>query len=330
MKQLIECVPNFSEGRNLSVINAIKNEIETTKGVYLLHIDIGYDANRTVMTFVGEPKSVVKAAFKAIQKAAQIIDMSNHNGAHPRIGSTDVCPLIPISNISLETTNLLAHDLAKKVGYNLNIPVYMYEYSARKPQRKNLAYIRKGEYEQIPKKITSPEWTPDYGPAKFNPKTGNTVIGVRNFLIAYNVNLNTKDVSIAKTIAKNIRESGYVKNGKSIPGKLQKVKAIGWYMDAFKCAQVSTNIIDFKTTSLPLVFETIQEEAQKHGIHVTGSELIGMIPEACWRDMLQFYNTTEENVIKKLGLDQLKPFDLDKKIIERRLTQLQAANEPLS
>ena len=316
MNPLIECVPNFSEGRDQHVIQEIETSIISVPEVKHLHTDMGYDANRTVITFVGPPDAVAEAAYKAIKKASELIDMQTHEGAHPRIGATDVCPLIPIANFSMKEAVLLSKKLAQQVGKELNIPIYLYENSTNKPNRKNLANIRKGNYEGIAKKIVLPEWKPDYGPSTFNAKSGSTVIGARNFLIAYNVNLNSKDIDLAKHIAKEIRTSG------RSPNKLKAVKAIGWYMDTFDCAQVSTNIIDFNTSSLPLVFETIKAEALKLGVTINGSELIGMIPESCWQMVLEYYKANDDEGIKALGLNELAPFNLDERIIERKMKTL--------
>ncbi len=327
MEKIIECVPNFSEGRNLETINKIANAIQSINGVKLLHTDIGYDANRTVITFAGNPNSVIQAAFESIKVAQTHIDMSKHFGAHPRIGATDVCPLVPISNISIKETAQLARELAKRVGEELKIPIYCYEESAFNENKRNLADCRRGEYEGISAKICNAKWYPDYGPSNFNEKSGITIIGARNFLIAYNISLNTKSVSIAKEIAKEIRESGYASNDKHYKGKLKKVKAIGWYMPEYACSQVSTNIIDFNTTGMHIVFETIAMVAKKYNVNVIGSELIGLVPQKALIDAGKFYaknNAYSDNEIiniatEKLGLNAHHSFNVNNRIIENLL-----------
>ena len=289
---LVECVPNFSEGRNRNVIKAITDEIESVEGATLLDVDPGKATNRTVVTFAGTPEAVVKAAFQAIKKAKELIDMSGHMGEHPRMGATDVCPLVPISGITIEECVELAHKLAKRVGEELKIPVYFYEYAATSPQRKSLADIRKGEYEGLKDKLKDPNWVPDYGPASFDKKAGATVIGVREFLIAYNVNLNTRDRKLAQKIALNIRESGRAKrdeegrilrdeNGTIIKtkGNFKCVRAVGWYIDEYNMAQVSINLTNYKVTPLYRVFDECCKEAAKLGLRVTGSEVVGLIPK---------------------------------------------------
>ncbi|RMD72303.1 MAG: glutamate formimidoyltransferase, partial [Bacteroidetes bacterium] len=263
-RQLIECVPNFSEGRNMDIIKQITDEIESVEGVKLLDVDPGKATNRTVVTFVGEPEPVVQAAFRAIRKAAELIDMSKHQGEHPRMGATDVCPLVPIANISMEEVAQWAHKLGEMVGRELEIPVYMYEYAATSPQRRNLADIRAGEYEGLPDKLNRPEWKPDYGPARFNPRTGATAIGARDFLIAYNVNLNTTSVRRANSVAFDVREKGRIKrkgdpitgeivrdeHGNPVrePGMCKAVKAIGWYIEEYGIAQISMNLTNIEVT----------------------------------------------------------------------------------
>ncbi len=333
---IIECVPNFSEGRDLAVIEAIAAAIAAIPGVKLMHVDIGKDANRTVMTFAGEPEAVVEAAFEAIRVAAEKIDMRNHTGAHPRIGATDVCPLVPVANIAMETVVEYAHLLARRVGEELQIPVYLYEAAAATPQRKNLAVIRVGEYEGLKKKMEDTNWKPDYGPIHFNDRAGATVIGARDFLIAYNLNLSTTAVAVAKAIAGELRESGrsVVENGikKVLPGRLPAVKAIGWYMDAYGCAQVSTNLTNIHLTPLHIAFETCQALALQHGCRVTGSELIGMLPLEVLRNAGYYFAgkeglpaaaLTEASLIDKavevLGLAALGPFVARDRIIEYRL-----------
>ena len=259
--QLIECVPNFSEGNDLNIIKQITNEIETVEGVKLLNVDPGKATNRTVVTFVGSPKTVVEAAFRAIKKAGELIDMSKHKGEHPRMGATDVCPLIPIANISMEETAKYAQQLAKKVGDELQIPVYLYEAAQPKKERNNLSVIRAGEYEGFFKKIKQPEWKPDFGPAEFDAKRGGTVIGARDFLVAYNVNLNTTSVRRANAIAFDVREAGRTKieNGKtiSVPGTLKSVKAIGWYIEEYGIAQISMNLTNINVTPVHIAFDEV-------------------------------------------------------------------------
>ena len=343
-KRLIECVPNFSEGANTKLIKTITNEIESVKGVKLLDVDPGIATNRTVVTFVGEPEDVIEAAFLAIKKASELIDMSQHKGEHPRMGATDVCPLIPISNITMEETVAYAEKLAKRVGEELNISTYLYESAAKTEERRNLANIRAGEYEGFAKKIKEPQWKPDYGPAELNIKAGATVIGARDFLVAYNVNLNTKSVRKANSIAFDIREKGRVKrkghpingtilrdeNGEPlrVPGMLKSVKAIGWYIDEYNVAQISMNLTDIKITSLHEAFEATCKSAQSRGIRVTGSELIGLVPKKVMIDAGIYFlkkqgksiGISESEIIhiaiKSLGLDELGPFDPQAKIIE--------------
>jgi len=344
MKKLIECVPNFSEGRNMHIIKQITDEIEKVEGVRLLDVDPGKATNRTVVTFVGEPDKVIEAAFQAIKKASELIDMSKHSGEHPRMGATDVCPLIPISNISMKEVASYAKKLAQRAGKELNIPFYLYEAAASKPYRKNLATIRAGEYEGLPKKLQDPKWKPDYGPAEFNPKSGATVIGARDFLIAYNVNLNTTSVRRANTVAFDIREKGRVKrqggklSGKimrnksgeplRVKGKCKSVKAIGWYIDEYGIAQISMNLTNINDTSLHKAFEECRKSATKNGMRVTGSEIVGLVPKQVLLDAGKHFlklqkrsvGISESEIIhvavKSLGLDELGPFDPKKKIIE--------------
>lgn len=344
---LIECVPNFSEGRDPAIIKQITDAIESVEGVQLLDVDPGKATNRTVVTFVGAPEAIVEAAFRGIQKAAELIDMSQHEGEHPRMGATDVCPLIPISNISMEETAEWAHKLAKRVGEELDIPVYMYENAATSPKRKNLAQIRAGEYEALPDKLKKPEWKPDYGPAQFNAKAGATVIGARDFLIAYNVNLNTTSVRRANSVAFDVREQGRVKRvGSPItgeivrddqgeperePGMLKAVKGIGWFIEEYGIAQVSMNLTNINITPIHEAFEACCKSAESRGMRVTGSELVGMIPLQAMLDAGKYFlrkqersvGVSEEELIKiavkSMGLDELTPFDPDKKIIEYKL-----------
>ena len=346
-KQLIECVPNISEGRDLTKINDIASIVETVEGIKLLDVDPGAATNRTVITFVGEPKNVVKAAYLLIQKAVELIDMSKHFGEHPRFGATDVCPLVPISGISLEETAKYAYELGKMVGEKLGIPVYLYEKVAQEEKRKNLANCRSGEYEGLKKKLSNPEWKPDFGPVKFNEsvaKTGAIAISARDFLIAYNVNLNTTSTRRANAIAFDIRENGRAKteNGKHsgkkvldangeivrIPGKLKAVKGIGWYIDEYGIAQISYNLTNISITSIHVAFDETVKVATERGLRVTGSELIGLIPLQAMLDAGDYFLkkqhrslgiATSEKIkiaVKSLGLDDLKPFNPQEKIIE--------------
>lgn len=344
MKQLIECVPNISEGRDTAKIKAITDVVETVEGVKLLDVDPGKATNRTVITFVGEPSKVIEAAFLLIKKASELIDMSKHSGEHPRFGATDVCPLVPISGISMEETAKYAHQLAKRVGEELQIPVYCYENAATEPKRKNLANCRAGEYEGLKEKLVNPDWKPDFGPAAFTDKvktTGATAISARDFLIAYNVNLNTTSTRRANAIAFDIREAGRMKtdekgknildeNGEPIriPGKLKAVKGIGWFIEEYGIAQISYNLTNISITSMHVAFDESDKAATARGLRVTGSELIGLIPLQAMLDAADFYLTKQERslgcsesekikiAIKSLGLDELKPFNPREKIIE--------------
>jgi glutamate formiminotransferase/formiminotetrahydrofolate cyclodeaminase len=330
MDKKVLCVPNFSEGRDSSKIQLISKSIESISGVKLLHIDSGEDANRTVITFAGTPEAICNAAFESIKIASEIIDMQVHRGKHPRIGSADVCPLIPVQNISMEDTVKYARRLAERVGNELNIPVYCYENAAFVPERKNLAFCRKGEYESLKQKLS--EQKPDFGPDIFTPKTaktGATIIGARDFLIAVNFNLNTKSKDIASQIASGIREKG--KN--STDAKLKGIKAIGWYIADFEIAQVSVNITDINATPLYRVFEEIDKRAKQLGVDVTGTEIIGLIPETILLDSGRYFLSQTENerhtdissellletAIEKLGLNNLSPFIPNQKILERVL-----------
>lgn len=347
MKKLIECVPNFSEGRDLNVIKQITDSIEAVEGVKLLDVDPGKATNRTVVTFVGEPAAVVEAAFKAISKAAELIDMSRHHGEHPRMGATDVCPFIPVSGLTMEETAEWSKKLAERVGKELSIPVYLYESAQPNPDRNNLSVIRSGEYEGFFQKIKDPNWRPDFGPSEWSVKSGGTVIGARDFLIAYNVNLNTKSVKRANSVAFDIREAGRVKrignpisgpiakdeqgNEIRIPGTLKGVKAIGWFIDEYDIAQVSINITKFKETPLHIVFDESVKSATARGIRVTGSELVGLVPLKAMLDAGTYFLEKQQLssgvsdrelihiAVKSMGLDELSPFDPDKKIIEYRL-----------
>ena len=301
MQKLIECVPNFSEGNDMNVIKQITDQVETVEGVRLLNVDPGKATNRTVVTFVGTPEAVVEAAFRAIKKAGELIDMSKHKGEHPRMGATDVCPLIPIANITMEETALWAQELAKRVGFELQLPVYLYETAQPNKSRSNLSVIRAGEYEGFFKKIKQPEWQPDFGPATFDAQRGATVIGARDFLVAYNVNLNTTSTRRANAIAFDVREAGRVKkegnktvadeNGKpvTIPGTLKSVKAIGWYIEEYGIAQISMNLTNILVTPVHIAFDEVCKKANDRGIRVTGSELVGLIPIKAMLDAGKYF-----------------------------------------
>ncbi len=350
---LIECVPNFSEGKDKAIIKQITDEIEKIEGVKLLDVDPGKATNRTVVTFVGEPEPVIEAAFLAIKKASEVIDMSKHSGEHPRMGATDVCPLIPIANITMDEVVVYAHKLGERAGESLEIPFYMYEAAATRPDWQNLATIRSGEYEALPDKLTNPDWKPDYGPAKFNARAGATVIGARDFLIAYNVNLNTTSVRRANSVAFDVREQGRVKrkgnpitgtimrdkkgNPKRKSGACKSVKGIGWYIEEYGIAQISMNLTNINETPLHIAFEECCKSANKRGIRVTGSELVGLVPLKVMLDAGRYFlekqqrsvGVSEEEIIKiavkSLGLDELGDFDPQKKIIEYQLEGADAA-----
>jgi glutamate formiminotransferase/formiminotetrahydrofolate cyclodeaminase len=334
--QLIECVPNFSEGRDPAVIEKIAAEIASVEKVWLLNVDSGKAANRTVMTFVGEPAAVVEAAFKAIKKAGELIDMRIQTGEHPRMGATDVCPLIPLHHTTMEETDRYAKQLAARVGEELGIPVYLYEASQPDNSRSNLSVIRSGGYEGFFHKIKLPGWRPDYGPAQMDARRGATAIGARNFLLAYNINLNTRSVKDASTIAGRVRESGVkIKradgSSANMPGTLKSVKAIGWLIEEYGCAQVSMNLTDINTTPIHQVFEEVTQQAQSIGVKVTGSELIGLIPLKPLLDAGEYYrnkfghptNATETQLIQYaidgMGLGHLTAFDPQQRIIEYQL-----------
>src|SRR6476619_1374734 len=347
MQKLIECVPNFSEGRDEIVIRQITDAIQSVDGVSLLDVDPGASTNRTVVTFVGDPDAAVEAAFRGIRKAAELIDMRKQKGAHPRMGATDVCPFIPVSNVNWEEAIKCANRLGKRVGEELKIPVYLYERAARNKSRENLAIIRAGEYEGFLERIKQPEWKPDFGPAVFNEKSGGTVIGVRDFLIAYNVNLNTRSVRRATSIAFDVREQGRVKtedgtpSGKPvldgdgepvrIPGMLKHVKAIGWFVKEYGIAQVSMNLTNIEETPLHVAFDACVESAANRGLRVTGSEIVGMVPKKCLVDAGRYFlrkqqwseGASEEELmdiaIRSLGLGELKPFDPNEKVIEFKI-----------
>src|SRR5215472_4982597 len=346
MQKLIECVPNFSEGRDQNVIRQITDAIQSVDGVSLLDVDPGASTNRTVVTFVGDPDATVEAAFRAIRKAAELIDMRKHKGAHPRMGATDVCPFIPVSNVSLEEAIKCANRLGKRVGEELKIPIYLYE-KAAKESRANLAVIRAGEYEGFFEKIKQSEWKPDFGPSIFNEKSGATVIGVRDFLIAYNINLNTKSVRRANAVAFDVREQGRVKtedgtpsgkpvldaNGEPIriPGTLKHVKGIGWFVKEYGISQVSMNLTNIEETPLHAAFDACVESAAKRGLRVTGSEIVGMVPKKSLLDAGRYFlrkqqwseGASEEELIdtavRSMGLGELKPFVPREKVIELKI-----------
>lgn len=346
-KQLIECVPNISEGRDTKKINSIANIVTSVEGVKLLDIDPGKATNRTVITFVGEPENVIEAAFRLIKKASELIDMSKHTGEHPRFGATDVCPLVPIANISMEETATYAHKLGKRVGDELGISGYFYENAATSEERKNLATVRTGEYEGLKEKLADSNWKPDFGPSEFNPQvtsSGVTAISARDFLIAYNVNLNSTSTRRANAIAFDVREAGRVKregnpitgkkvldeNGEAvrIPGKLKAVKGIGWFIDEYGIAQISYNLTNISITSMHAAFDATVESATKRGLRVTGSELVGLVPLQAMLDAADHYLIKQNRslgisesekikiAVKSLGLDDLKPFNPEERIIE--------------
>ena len=341
MPALVECVPNFSEGRDRSVIDAISRAISGVSSVRLLDVDAGADTNRTVYTFVGTPEAVSEAAFRGAAAASELIDMSKHEGAHPRMGALDVCPIVPISGVTMDQCVEVARALGRRLAEALALPVYFYEYAATRPERRNLADIRAGEYEGLRQKLSQPDWAPDAGPAAFNERLGATVVGAREFLIAYNVNVNSRDQKLANEVALNIREAGRLKrdaknqvvtdaDGRElrVPGRLKAVKAIGWYIEQYRQAQVSINLLSHRTTPLHEVFETTREEAAKLGLVVTGSELVGMTPLEPLLQAGRFYLQKQgrsaglperelvEIAVQSLGLAQLSPFDPDKRIIE--------------
>ena len=341
MARLVECVPNFSEGRDRAVIDAIAQALASVSGVKLLDVDPGADTNRTVYTLVGPPEGVAEAAFRGAKQAAELIDMTVHKGAHPRMGALDVCPFIPVADTTMAACAELAKAVGRRIGDELQIPVYFYEHAAASEERRSLATIRAGEYEGLAEKLTQRSWAPDAGPARFNARSGGTVVGAREFLLAYNVNLNTLDRRLANEIALNIREGGRAKRdaggeilrdagGTSIkvPGRLKAVRAIGWYIEQYRQAQVSINLLDYHTTPLHVVFETAREEAEKLGLIVTGSELVGLTPLAPMLEAGRYFLRKQgksagvperelvEIAVRSMGLDQVAPFDPAKKIIE--------------
>jgi len=344
--KLVECVPNFSEGRDLEKIRAITGEIEAVPGVKLLDVDPGASTNRTVVTFIGSPEAVLEAAFKAIAKAAEVIDMRTHKGAHPRMGATDVCPFVPVSGVTMEDCVALAAQLGRRVAGELGIPVYLYEAAARKSERRNLATVRAGEFEGLPEKLKDPRWAPDFGEAAFNPKSGATIIGAREFLIAYNINLNTRDRKLAHEIALSLRESGRAKRDKDgnvvkdargntvkVPGKFKEVKSVGWYVEDYGLAQISVNFTSYRRTPVHVVFDEAVRLAAKLGLRVTGSELVGLIPKEALLMAGRHYLEKQGKspgvpeaelirmAVRSLGLGDVVPFEPDKKIIEYQVRE---------
>jgi glutamate formiminotransferase/formiminotetrahydrofolate cyclodeaminase len=345
--RLLECVPNFSEGNDMDIIKQITNEIEAIEGVSLLDVDPGQATNRTVVTFVGTPDETVEAAFQAVKKASELIDMSKHSGAHPRFGATDVCPLVPVSGMDMDEAVDYARKLAERIGKELEIPVYCYEYAAYEEKRKNLANCRSGEYEGLKDKLQKPEWKPDFGPAKFNARSGATAVGARDFLVAYNINLNTTSTRRANSVAFDIREKGRVKreggkltgkpildeNGNKVwePGALKCVKGIGWFIEEYGIAQVSVNLTNISVTPVHVAFDVACQKAAERGIRVTGSELVGLIPLKGMLDAGKYFlrkqkrstGVSEKELIKiavkSLGLDDLYEFRPEDKIIEYKL-----------
>ena len=345
MHKIVECVPNFSEGRDLVLIEKITSSIAQVEGVTLLDVDPGADTNRTVVTFVGGPEAAVEAAFQGIKRASELIDMRKHTGAHARMGATDVCPFIPVSDMTMEECAELSRTLGKRVGEELNIPVYLYEYSAASPERENLANIRAGEYEGLSEKLKDPHWKPDFGPAEFNARSGATVMGARKFLIAYNVNLNTRDTKKATDIALEIREAGrnardpetnkFIRDENGIPqmrpGTLKAVKAVGWYIDEYNMAQISMNLVDMEVTPFHMAFDEVVKQADLRGLRVSGSELVGLIPLAAMLDAGKYFLSKQNSstavsnaeliriAIQSLGLNEISPFNPQERIIEYQL-----------
>jgi len=339
--KLVECVPNFSEGRDKSVIDAIAASISSVAGVKLLDVDPGADTNRTVFTFVGSPEAVVEAAVCSARAARSLIDMSRHSGAHPRMGALDVCPFVPVTGVSMDECVAIAKKAAGRIAEELAVPVYLYEHAASKPERRSLADIRAGEYEALPQKLAKPEWAPDFGPSSFVPGWGATAVGARDFLIAYNVNLNTRDRKLANEVALSVREGGRAareKNGAvlkdaagntlMVPGRLKNVRAIGWYIDTYRMAQVSINLTNYKETPLHVVYQTVKEEAERLGLSVCGSELVGLLPLEPLLEAGRYYlramgkspgapeRELVELAVTTLGLDSVAPFDPKKKIVD--------------
>ena len=342
--QIVECVPNISEGRRKEVYDAVAEAAASVSEVTLLNVDPGWDTNRTVITFVGAPDAVLEAAFRLVKKGVELIDMTGHRGAHPRIGAVDVVPFIPVANVTMEECVELARRLGERVGRELHVPVYLYEYACSVPERRNLADIREGEYEGCAKKVTDPKWKPDFGPAEFVPRTGAIVIGARKFLVAYNVNINTLDKRLANRVAFDVRERGRIKrdandnplldeNGQPVwePGLLKAVKAVGWVIPEFGCAQISINLTDLDTTPLHAAFDACEERARERGLRVTGSEIVGLVPRQVLLDAGRYYlakmgrptgfpeSTLVHIAVRTLGLNEVKPFDAKERVIEYRL-----------
>jgi glutamate formiminotransferase / formiminotetrahydrofolate cyclodeaminase len=342
--RIVECVPNISEGRRPEIYHAVANAAASASGVTLLNVDPGADTNRTVVTFVGEPEAVLEGAFRLVQKGVELIDMASHRGAHPRIGAVDVVPFIPVANVSMDDCVELARKLAERIGKELNVPVFLYEYACSAPHRRNLADIREGEYEGCEKKLRDPRWQPDFGPAQFVPRTGAIVVGARKFLVAYNVNLNTLDKRLATRVAFDVRERGRMKRdddgnplldakGEPVwePGILKSVKAVGWVIPEFGCAQVSINLTDLDVTPLHVAFDTCVERARERGLRVTGSEIVGLVPRSVLLDAGRHYlgkmgrptgvpeAALMHTAIRTLGLSEVKPFDANERVIEYRL-----------
>ena len=357
-KAMLECVPNFSEGNDMEIIKQITNQIEAVEGVDLLDVDPGQATNRTVVTFVGTPDEVLEAAFQAVKKASELIDMSKHSGAHPRFGATDVCPLVPVSGITMEETVEYARKLARRIGEELKIPIYCYEYAAYEERRQNLANCRSGEYEGLKDKLADPAWKPDFGPAEFNEKAGATAVGARDFLVAYNINLNTTSVRRTNSVAFDIREKGRVKregdkltgkpvldeNGEKVyvPGSLKKVKGIGWYIEEYGIAQISLNLTDISVTPVHVAFDEACKRAEARGLRVTGSELVGLIPLKGMLDAGKYFlrkqmrstGIPEKEIIKiavkSLGLDDLYEFKPEEKIIEYKIAKMRGEEKKLA
>ena len=347
MNQIIECVPNFSEGQDMEVIKQITDQIESVEGVKLLDVDPGKATNRTVVTFVGQPDQVLEAAFLAVKMASEIIDMSKHSGEHPRFGATDVCPLVPVSGVTMKETVVYAHQLAERIGSELGIPVFCYENAALSNQRRNLATVRSGEYEGLNERLAQPEWKPDFGPSEFLPRTGAIAVGARDFLVAYNINLNTTSTRRANAIAFDVRERGRAKRegnpltGKIVkdedgnpvmtPGSLKEVKAIGWYIEEYGVAQISMNLTNISVTPVHVAFDEVCKKADARGIRVTGSELVGLVPLSAMLDAGRYFLKKQKRstgisdrelikiAVKSMGLDELGPFDPQEKIIEYQL-----------
>jgi len=353
-EQIIECVPNFSEGRDMAVIKKITDSIESVEGISLLDVDPGKDTNRTVVTFVGPPEEVVEAAFKAVKKASEVIDMSKHRGEHPRMGATDVCPLVPVTGISMDETVKYARKLAERIGSELSIPVYCYENAAYSDQRRNLANCRAGEYEGLKKKLADPGWKPDFGPAVFNARAGAIAVGARDFLVAYNINLNTTSTRRANAVAFDVRERGRVKregnpltgkiikekggNPVMIPGSLKAVKAIGWYIEEYGIAQISMNLTNISVTPVHIAFDAVCRSAESRGLRVTGSELVGLIPLSAMLDAGRYFLKKQKRstgvpdselikiAVKSMGFDELNKFRPEEKIIEYRIRDKKTKN----